>query len=102
MHIVGKYQEREFEDREVIFTHGEGENEGIVKGVEEAIIGFSRGEKARLKVKSALAYGEKGCAVHNIPPNADIEYDVYLKDCVRVSRLISFSKLLIGVLNFEL
>ena len=82
--IVGRCQGREFERREVSFEYGEGGKEGVVEGVEMALGTFSRNEKARLKVKSCLAYGEFGCLVHRISPHCDLEYDVHLKDCRRV------------------
>lgn len=79
VHIIGRYEGRVFEDREVNFVVGEASEVGIVDGVEQAIKKFKKGEKSVLKVKAEYAYGAAGCADHNIPANANLEYEVELK-----------------------
>ncbi|XP_050454390.1 FK506-binding protein 59-like isoform X1 [Cataglyphis hispanica] len=80
IHLVGKYNGQIFEERDVEFTLGEGEIEGIVEGVEIALQRFLSGEKSRLLIKSKYAFKEKGNPEFNIPPNADVEYEVELKN----------------------
>lgn len=82
--ITGRYKTRIFEERIVSFQLGEGSEFGVVAGVEQALLRFSRNEKSRLKVKSHLAYGSDGCEELGIPPDADLEYDVQLLECIRV------------------
>nr|XP_054761967.1 peptidyl-prolyl cis-trans isomerase FKBP4-like [Lytechinus pictus] len=77
-HIIGSYDGREFENRVVKYTVTEGNDAGIVEGLEIAIKRMKKGEKARLKVKSKYAYGSKGNAEYNIPGNADVTYEVTL------------------------
>ena len=84
VHLVGKYNGQVFEERDVEFTLGEGEVVGIVDGVEVALPRFTRGEKSRLLIKSKYAFKEQGKPEFNIPPNADVEYEVELKNFEKV------------------
>ena len=86
MHLTGKYRDTVFEDRDVEFNLGEGEDVGIVKGVEIALESFKNGEKARLKIKSKHAFGKQGKPEFNIPANADVTYEVELKSFEKVNR----------------
>ncbi|XP_012280101.1 peptidyl-prolyl cis-trans isomerase FKBP4 isoform X2 [Orussus abietinus] len=79
VHLVGKYNDQVFEQRDVQFTLGEGEDAGIIEGVEEALQHFQNGEKARLKINSTKAFKNEGNSKFNIPPGADVEYIVELK-----------------------
>lgn len=79
VHIIGRHEGCVFEDRDVNFVVGEASEVGIVDGVEQAIKKFKKGEKSLLKVTAKYAYGANGCADHNIPANADLEYEVELK-----------------------
>lgn len=79
VHLIGKYDGNVFEDRNVKFTIGEGEEEGICIGLERALEKFKKGEKSLIKLKSQYAFKEKGKPEFNIPPNADVEYEVELK-----------------------
>jgi len=85
VHIIGRHEGRVFEDRDVNFVVGEASEVGIVDGVEQAIKKFKKGEKSLLKVRAEYAYGATGCADHNIPANADLEYEVTLKKFEKVS-----------------
>ncbi|XP_015599993.1 peptidyl-prolyl cis-trans isomerase FKBP4 isoform X2 [Cephus cinctus] len=79
IHLVGKYNDQVFEEREVQFPLGEGEDAGIIEGVEKALESFKSGEKSRLKIKSKYAFKKTGKPEFNIPPDADVEYIVELK-----------------------
>ncbi|XP_076249482.1 FK506-binding protein 59kD isoform X2 [Calliopsis andreniformis] len=79
IHITGIYDGKEFEDRDVQFCLGEGEDCDIVEGVEKALESFKAGEKSKLKINSKYAYKNIGKPEFNIPPNATVEYIVELK-----------------------
>ncbi|XP_051155654.1 peptidyl-prolyl cis-trans isomerase FKBP4-like [Leptopilina boulardi] len=79
VHLVGKCEDRLFEERDVQFNLGEGEDVGVVKGVELALEKLKNGETARLKIKSKYAFGKSGKSEFNIPPDTDVVYEVELK-----------------------
>jgi FKBP-type peptidyl-prolyl cis-trans isomerase len=80
IHIIGRYNGVQFEDRDVTVVIGEGSEVGVVEGVEQALKKFKKGEKSQLEVKSRYAYGKDGNAAYNIPSDADLEYEVELKN----------------------
>lgn len=84
VHVIGKHKGRVFENRDVGFVLGEGCEVGVVEGVEIGLRRFTRNEKARLRVSSQLAYGHDGCPEHDIPPDADLDYEVELQNFVKV------------------
>ncbi|PVD33481.1 hypothetical protein C0Q70_04737 [Pomacea canaliculata] len=77
------YNGAEFESREVSFIQGDGDEVGIVKGVEIATKKMKKNEICRLDVAAKYAYGTAGCPEKNIPPNANLVYEV---------EMISFEK----------
>ncbi|KAK5644086.1 hypothetical protein RI129_007931 [Pyrocoelia pectoralis] len=79
VHLVGKYNETVFEERDVAFSLGEGSEENVIDGVERALAKFKKGEKSQLIIKSKYAFGEEGNKEFNIPPNATVHYIVTLK-----------------------
>eukprot|EP00731_Ephydatia_muelleri_P031993 Em0023g500a len=76
--LVGKYNGKVFEDREVTFDYGEGSEAGVISGVERALKDMKLKEKVHLTVKPQYAFGAEGNKVFSIPPNATVEYDVSL------------------------
>jgi len=86
--LVGKYNGQVFEDRDVEFVLGEGEVAGIIEGVEIALQRFLKGEKSKLLIKSKYAFKEEGNSKYNIPPNADVEYEVELQNFEKVIAII--------------
>lgn len=92
---MGKYNDKIFEERDVTFNLGEGEDQGIVEGVEAALAKFRVGEKSRLVIKSKFAFKKTGNKEFNIPPDADVEYIVEMKSFEKVlSYLIITKKIL--------
>jgi len=61
------------------FRYGEGK---IMPGFEQGIQGMKLGGVRRLRIPPSLAYGEKG-SKGVIPPNADLEFEISLKDIAR-------------------
>ncbi|XP_076663805.1 FK506-binding protein 59kD isoform X2 [Andrena cerasifolii] len=79
IHLTGMYNDKVFENRDVQFSFGEGEEYGVIEGVEKALVSFRSGEKSRLKIKSKYAFKDVGKPEFDIPPNATVEYVVELK-----------------------
>ena len=84
VHITGTCNGRVFEDRDVTFVMGWGTESGLVPGVEIALRKFHRGERARLKVSANYGYGSEGCLTYNIPPGAELAYEVNMQYFARV------------------
>lgn len=81
---MGKYNGEIFEERDVQFSLGEGEDIGIIEGVEQSLQRFKSGEKSRLKIKSKFAFKTDGKKEFNIPADADVEYIIELKNFEKV------------------
>jgi FKBP-type peptidyl-prolyl cis-trans isomerase len=79
IHLIGRHEGHEFENREVDFVLGEGSEAGLVEGVEQAVKKFKKGERSRLKVKAEYAYGSQGHEGYGVPAGAELEYEVELK-----------------------
>lgn len=85
VHLIGKFENRVFEERDVSFTVGEGSEENIIDGVERAVEKMKKGETARLVIKPQYAFGAEGNQALEIPGNATVEYTVTLKTFEKVS-----------------
>ncbi|XP_050040551.1 peptidyl-prolyl cis-trans isomerase FKBP4 [Dermacentor andersoni] len=79
VHLKGMYEGRVFDERDVEFVVGEGADQGVVKGVEDGLLKFKKGEKSLLRIAPNKAFGTTGNTQFSIPPNATVEYEVTLK-----------------------
>ncbi|CAL8081742.1 unnamed protein product [Orchesella dallaii] len=77
--LIGEYQGSKFDERTVSFVLGEGGEHNIPYGVEKALFKFSEGEISRLTLGPKYAFGSKGSAEFNIPPDSTVQYIVELK-----------------------
>ncbi|GJQ77441.1 FKBP59 [Trypoxylus dichotomus] len=77
--LIGEYNNKIFDEREVSFSLGEGSDINIIEGVEKALEKFKKGETSRLTIKPKYAFGNDGNEEFDIPPNATIQYTVTLK-----------------------
>jgi FK506-binding protein 4/5 len=81
--LIGKYEGRDFDVRDVTFTVGEGSEQNVIAGIDIAIEKFKKGETSKLTIKSQYAFGTQGSEEFNIPPNATVEYVVTLNSFER-------------------
>ena len=93
--LTGYYNDAIFDHREVDFVLGEGETCGIIEGLEIALKKFKKGEKSHLKFKPKYAYGSTGWPEKNIPPNAEVSYDVTLKEFEKVNYDVVFPDMVV-------
>jgi FK506-binding protein 4/5 len=77
-HITGFYDNQVFDDRDVEFNLGEGEEYNVCSGVEIALEKMSVNEISRLILKPKYAFGSSGNEKFQIPPNATVEFLVTL------------------------
>lgn len=79
-HIVGRHEERIFDERDLEFNIGEGEEFGVITGVEVALEKMCQGETSRLVIKPKYAFGADGNEQLQVPANAFVEYTVTLNE----------------------
>lgn len=77
--LQGIHNERVFDERELQFEVGEGESLGIPPGVETALKQMEKGEEAVLYLKPKYGFDSTGYEPFQIPPNAELKYEVKLK-----------------------
>lgn len=79
VHLVGKYNDAVFEERDAKFSLDEASDHGIPKGLEMAIKSMKKNERVLIELSPKYAFGKEGKPEFNIPSGAGIEYDVTLK-----------------------
>jgi FK506-binding protein 4/5 len=67
-----------FDQRELSFNLGEGLENNIPDGVEQALLKFKKQERSLIKLTPAYGFGS-GNEQLGVPPNANLEYEVELK-----------------------
>ncbi|XP_005610895.2 peptidyl-prolyl cis-trans isomerase FKBP4 [Equus przewalskii] len=77
--LEGYYKDQLFDRREVHFEVGEGENLDLPCGLEKAIQRMEKGEHSIVYLKPSYAFGSAGKEKFQIPPNAELKYEVHLK-----------------------
>ncbi|XP_063785264.1 peptidyl-prolyl cis-trans isomerase FKBP4 [Pseudophryne corroboree] len=79
LRLQGTHNGRLFDERELQFEVGEGESQGIPLGVETAVQQMEKGEESVLNLKPRYGFGSAGYEPFQIPPNAELQYEVKLK-----------------------
>uniref|UniRef100_A0A0K0DYD0 peptidylprolyl isomerase n=1 Tax=Strongyloides stercoralis TaxID=6248 RepID=A0A0K0DYD0_STRER len=80
-HIVGHYNSEVFYEKELTYNLGEGEAYDLPSGVDVAIRRFKKGEKSKVVLSGgSYTYGLHPPKEFNLPPNAKIEFEIFLKD----------------------
>ncbi|KAI1897148.1 hypothetical protein AGOR_G00080210 [Albula goreensis] len=80
VHLLGSCAGRVFDSRDVSFVVGEAEDMGVPLGVDRAMEKMQRGECCMLYLKPRYGFGKEGKAEFDVGPNADLVYEVTLKD----------------------
>ncbi|XP_076589147.1 peptidyl-prolyl cis-trans isomerase FKBP4 [Chaetodon auriga] len=76
--VEGSCEGRVFDERELKFEVGDGENLGLPAGVEKAIMAMEQGEEALFSIKPKYGFGNAGNAKYNIPGGATLQYKIKL------------------------
>ncbi|VDO19476.1 unnamed protein product [Heligmosomoides polygyrus] len=85
VHAVGSYEGRVFYDKEVNFILGEGSEVGLPEGVDRALRRFCRGEKSTVRISGTkFTYGANPPPEYMLPPNAVVEFTLFLKSYEKV------------------
>ncbi|XP_038675473.1 peptidyl-prolyl cis-trans isomerase FKBP5-like [Scyliorhinus canicula] len=69
-----------FDQREVKFVIGEGEDQDIPIGVDKALEKMQKGEHCVLHLMPEYGFGDLGKPEFNVPRNAELDYEVLLKN----------------------
>ncbi|KAB1254214.1 Peptidyl-prolyl cis-trans isomerase FKBP4 [Camelus dromedarius] len=77
--LEGYYKDQMFDRRELCFEIGEGETVDLPCGLEKAIQRMEKGEHSIVYLKPSHAFGSVGKEKFQIPPNAELKYEVHLK-----------------------
>uniref|UniRef100_A0A3B1IWQ5 peptidylprolyl isomerase n=1 Tax=Astyanax mexicanus TaxID=7994 RepID=A0A3B1IWQ5_ASTMX len=86
VHLEGRCGDRLFQSRDITFVVGESEDKGIPLGVDRAMEKMQKGECCLLYLKPRYGFGKEGKAEYGIGPNAELLYEVTLKDFDKAGR----------------
>ncbi|NXL90447.1 FKBP4 isomerase, partial [Alectura lathami] len=75
----GRYGDRTFDRRELRFEIGEGDNYDLPHGLEKAIQKMEKSEESIFYLKPSYGFGSAGKEKFQIPPDAELQYEVKLK-----------------------
>ncbi|XP_007935248.1 peptidyl-prolyl cis-trans isomerase FKBP4 [Orycteropus afer afer] len=78
--LEGYYNDQMFDKREIHFEIGEGENLDLPCGLEKAIQRMEKGEHSIVYLKPSYAFGNVGKEKFQIPPHAELKYEIHLKN----------------------
>lgn len=84
VHIVGRCEDRIFDERDVSFNLGEGANVNVLESIEKALEKFKKGETSKLIIAPKHGFDQEGSNQFGVPPNATLEYIVTLKTFEKV------------------
>lgn len=77
--MIGRHEDKVFDQRELSFNLGEGLEHNIPEGVEQALLKFKKQERSLIKLTPAYGFGSTGNQQLGVPPNANLEYELELK-----------------------
>ncbi len=77
--LIGRHGDVVFDQRELSFNLGEGLENNIPDGVEQALLKFKKQERSLIKLTPAYGFGSSGNEQLGVPPNTNLEYEVELK-----------------------
>ncbi|KAK1152135.1 peptidyl-prolyl cis-trans isomerase FKBP5-like [Acipenser oxyrinchus oxyrinchus] len=80
VHLEGRSGGRVFDSRDVQFVVGEGEDHSIPLGVDRTMEKMQKGECCLIYLKPQYGFGDEGKPEFHIEPNAELVYQVTLKD----------------------
>ncbi|XP_017334934.1 peptidyl-prolyl cis-trans isomerase FKBP5 isoform X2 [Ictalurus punctatus] len=86
VHLEGRCCGRLFDSRDATFVVGESEDMGVPLGVDRAMEKMQKGECCLLYLKPKYGYGKEGKPELDIGPNAELLYEVTLKDFQKAGR----------------
>ncbi|XP_068168778.1 peptidyl-prolyl cis-trans isomerase FKBP4 [Antennarius striatus] len=76
--MEGYFNGHVFDQRELKFEIGDGEQLGFPAGVEKAIMAMEQGEEALFIIKPKYGFGSTGNTKYNIPGGATLQYKIKL------------------------
>ncbi|XP_069797572.1 peptidyl-prolyl cis-trans isomerase FKBP5-like isoform X2 [Narcine bancroftii] len=80
VYLEGQCNGALFDQREVTFVVGEGDDQNVPIGVDKAVEKMQKGEHCIIHLKPNYGFGDLGKPSLNIPPNTELDYEVLLKN----------------------
>ncbi|XP_060103251.1 peptidyl-prolyl cis-trans isomerase FKBP4 [Heteronotia binoei] len=77
--IEGRHGDRVFDKRELRFEVGEAENYDLPPGLDKALQNMEKLEESVISLKPSYGFGSAGKEKFQIPPDAELQYDIKLK-----------------------
>ncbi|XP_015274412.1 PREDICTED: peptidyl-prolyl cis-trans isomerase FKBP4-like, partial [Gekko japonicus] len=77
--IEGRHGDRVFDKRELRFEVGEAENYDLPPGLDKALQNMEKLEESVVYLKSSYGFGSAGKEKFQVPPDAELQYDIKLK-----------------------
>ncbi|KAF7699343.1 peptidyl-prolyl cis-trans isomerase FKBP4 [Silurus meridionalis] len=78
VHVEGTHEGRVFDERELKFEVGDGENLDLPLGVEKSLQAMEQGEESLFIIRPKYGFGNAGKPKFNIPPGATLQYKIKL------------------------
>ncbi|KAI5616318.1 peptidyl-prolyl cis-trans isomerase FKBP4 isoform X1 [Silurus asotus] len=78
VHLEGTHEGRVFDERELKFEVGDGENLDLPLGVEKSLQAMEQGEESLFIIRPKYGFGNAGKPKFNIPPGATLQYKIKL------------------------
>lgn len=86
--LLGRHNGKVFDQKETIFTLGEGCDASIPKGIEKALYKFQLNERSLIHLKDTCEFEEYG-----IPNKSSVTYEVKLLSFEKVNLNVSYLKI---------
>ncbi|XP_076816651.1 peptidyl-prolyl cis-trans isomerase FKBP4-like [Clavelina lepadiformis] len=79
LELVGKHNDNVFDERHITYNVSEADEElQLIPAIDIIVKQMKKSEHSRIFVKSKYGFGAAGSQKFNIPPNADLVYDIKL------------------------
>jgi FK506-binding protein 4/5 len=81
VHIIGKYNNQVFDERDVKFVNGQALDSDLIEAIDLAVTRMKKNETCEVLIKPQYAFNESECQKYNIPVDYDqVIYEITLNE----------------------